>query len=193
MNTQLLTLGLAIAGCTPRPTDDVEVPPPPSVPDAGAAEDSTGDDHGEVVCREGLVPCDGACVDVASSDVDCGACGHACKVPSTYGHCRNGECPPAWFCGGAGRGFRTCEDVCAAHGQACHDGPWDAAWGGCGGGYRLHYAESSLTALEACEGDVGSYNGIEATCTTAIDWSMRGGWNDVEPGAVACCCTQKAP
>jgi hypothetical protein len=58
---------------------------------------------------------------------------------------------------------------------------------GCGGGYRLHFDGD---ALANCEINVGSQTGIEASCTTPIDWSIEGGWEHEPAGAVSCCCTQ---
>jgi hypothetical protein len=40
-------------------------------------------------CAAGLSDCSGACVNIGSSNANCGACGNACAVGKT---CTNGTC-----------------------------------------------------------------------------------------------------
>jgi hypothetical protein len=183
----LAALG-ALAGCRDRTVaDDDSVPPKP--PDMGAPAESEGDSEGGVVCREGLVACDGECVDLRSNDQHCGACGHACKEPVGTGPCLDGACPPTWWCGEAGRGLVTCNDVCATHGQACYEGPQVAPSRGCRAAYQLYFDN----ALENCELGLGGQTNVVAPCSAPIDWSIEGGWNRIPAQAVACCCTQDLP
>jgi len=178
----------SVAACGDRPvTDDAaddDIAPPPPPLDVGVE-----DDEGEVVCREGLVPCNGVCLDVSADDDNCGACGHACKQPNVYGHCVEGSCPSTRRCGGVDQGFVTCQDVCAFHGQTCDEGPATPS-GGCGGGYRLHFDSDSL---EECEVGFNVGTSVEATCMSPIDWSIEGGWDGEPAKAVSCCCTQDPP
>lgn len=60
---------------------------------------------------------------------------------------------------------------------------------GCGGGYGLFFDNG----LERCEGGMSSEWGTLASCTTPIEWSRVGGWEDVPAEAVSCCCTQDLP
>jgi hypothetical protein len=189
MNARTHVVLLAVlAACSQRPVDDDDTGPAPTPPDAGTSEPGDGD--GEVVCRDGLTACEGTCVDLSSNDEHCGVCSHACKIPAVYGWCEDGACPPAPFCGSIEQGFTTCDQVCAWHGQRCFDGPRDLARGSCGGGYILSFPELTMEAIDSCEGDIGSSHGVEATCSTPIDWSITGGWEHLPAGAVACCCTQ---
>jgi hypothetical protein len=177
----------ALVGCGNRTVaDDESAPPKP--PDMGAPMESESDSEGGVVCREGLVACDGECVDLRSDDEHCGACGHACKDPFGTGHCLEAACPSTFWCGGAGQGLETCEDVCALHGQECDEGPRVMSRG-CGGGYGIYFENG----LESCELGLGAQGGVAASCTTPIDWSIEGGWNRIPAQAVACCCTQDLP
>lgn len=176
-----------LAGCGERTLPDDEPVEPPKPADLGTAE-SDGDSEGEVVCGAGLTACEGACVDLTSDDQHCGACGHACKDPTGTGHCLDGACPSTFWCGGAGQGLETCEDVCALHGQTCDEGPRELSRG-CGGGYKVYFDD----ALERCEAGLGGQNAIVASCTTPIDWSLEGGWNREPAQAIACCCTQHPP
>jgi hypothetical protein len=180
------TFGLLVA-CGDRPVGDDETTPP-RPPDMGAPADSEGDSEGEVICRDGLTACEGECVDLTSNDEHCGACGHACKDPFGSGHCLEGGCPSTAWCGGAGQGLETCEDVCALHGQECDEGP-PVLSRGCGGGYGLYFDNG----LERCEGGLGSQWGTQASCTTPIDWSIEGGWDFIPAQAVSSCCTQNLP
>jgi hypothetical protein len=59
---------------------------------------------GACVCRDGLVPCDGECVDSATDDQHCGMCGQDCDDDEV---CNAGECDPAG-CGA----LDQCEDSC---------------------------------------------------------------------------------
>jgi hypothetical protein len=182
----LAALG-ALAGCRDRTVADDESVPP-KLPDMGAPAESEGDSEGGVVCRDGLTACDGECVDLRSNDQHCGACGHACREPFWAGHCLEGACPSAYWCGAAGQGLETCEDVCALHGQECDEGPRKLSRG-CGGGYKLYFDD----ALQNCELGLGAQGSVAASCTTPIDWSIEGGWNRIPAQAVACCCTQDLP
>jgi hypothetical protein len=177
----------ALAGCGDRPVaDDGSTPPQP--PDMGALAESEGDSEGEVVCQEGLTTCEGECVDLTSNDEHCGACGHACKEPFGTGPCLDGGCPSTWWCGGAGQGLETCQDVCAQHGQECVEAPAESSRG-CGGGYDLYFENG----LERCELGLGGQYGVVASCTTPIDWSIKGGFESIPSQAVECCCTQNLP
>lgn len=178
----------ALAACGDRTVgDDGASALPP--PDVGDSADPSADDDGSVICREGLTPCDGECVDFSSNDQHCGACGHACKEPWVFGGCLDGACPSAHWCGEVDEGFETCEDLCAFHGQLCDEGPRVGSRG-CGGGYRLYFDHD---ALERCEIGLGGDTGLPATCATPIDWSIEGGWDDEPARAVSCCCTQDPP
>jgi hypothetical protein len=177
----------ASAGCGERTVaDDESVPAKP--PDMGASAESESESEGEVVCRDGLTACEGECVDLTADDEHCGACGHACKDPFGTGHCLEGACPSTIWCGGAGQGLDTCQDVCAMHGQECDEGPRELSRG-CGGGYDLYFDGD----LQECERGLGGQQFIEASCTTLIDWSIEGGWESTPAKAVACCCTQDLP
>lgn len=185
-----IMMGIALLACGQRQVGEPDVGPRPDVGMPG----NSGPDpsEGEVVCRGGLTPCDGACVDLSTSDEHCGACDHACRYAVRFGGCVDGQCPSALFCGR--REIRTCDDVCAAHGQVCLDDADEPEWIGCGGGwYRLYFADLNDDPLELCEEAIGSTRGIEATCSTPIDWSARGGLEYNLAGAVACCCTQEPP
>lgn len=52
-------------------------------------------------------------------------------------------------------------------------------------------ARSTVEALELCERNIGSYQPVHAPCSTPIDWSVHGGWENNPAEAVACCCTQE--
>lgn len=190
----LASLG-ALAGCSERTTGG-DREPMPLPPDMGAAPESAGesgsDGEGGVTCREGLSACDGKCIVLSSDDEHCGACGHACKEPYWFGHCSEGTCPTAFWCGGVDQGLVTCDDVCASHHQECHDEPYSWEEGGCGGGgYHLYFDHD---ALQQCEIAVGSVHLVpDAMCTTPIDWSVDGGFEGGTAQAVACCCTQDLP
>jgi hypothetical protein len=54
-------------------------------------------------CREGLMPCDGECVDMTSDDDNCGLCGRECDDML----CNAGECGTS-----CGAGLSACEDSC---------------------------------------------------------------------------------
>jgi Stigma-specific protein, Stig1 len=186
MTAFLGTLGVLV-GCGDRTVAD-EQSAPPKPPDMGAPAESEGESEGEVVCQGGLTACDGECVDLTSDDEHCGACGHACRDPFWAGHCLEGACPSASWCGGAGQGLETCEDVCALYGQTCDETPRTLSRG-CGGGYQLYFDDG----LERCEQHFGGQTGVQASCTTPIDWSIEGGWENTTAQAVACCCTQNLP
>jgi hypothetical protein len=176
-----------IVACGERPvTDDESTPPRP--PDMGASAESDGESEGEVVCRDGLTACEGECVDLTSSDEHCGACGHGCRDPSWAGHCVEGACPSAHWCGAPDQGLETCEDVCALHGQECDEGPRELSRG-CGGGYELYFEDG----LNNCELGLGGQWATDASCTTPIDWSVKGGFESIPAQAVECCCTQNLP
>ncbi len=59
-------------------------------------------------CPVGQVECGGACVNLATSNTSCGACGQACAGGTA---CSNGYCCPT--------GTRACGDVCIANAMAC--------------------------------------------------------------------------
>lgn len=185
-------LGLLLVACNvrPAPSDDAATLPV----DVGASEPGETDSEsaGGVTCREGLTACDGECVDLSSNDQHCGVCGHACRLPFRYGHCEEGSCPSsADWCASIEWGLDTCDEVCAYWGQRCDEGP-RALSRGCGGWYKLHFADFTVPdALEACVVGVGSHDGVEATCSTPFDWSIHGGWDDEPAEAVSCCCTQE--
>ncbi len=60
---------------------------------------------GQCACPEGLLWCDGACVDVSTSMQHCGACDNPCTVQwpgvgtasCEGGECKPGPCLPGWF------------------------------------------------------------------------------------------------
>lgn len=193
MNARFISL-LVLVGCScgDRKIDDDDMGRAPP-PDAGPADLGEGD--GEVVCREGLVACDGACLDLSSNDEHCGVCGHACKSPTVFGHCKAGGCPWAKFCGSVEMGFTTCEDVCASYGQRCDDEPSAPGTNGCGGnaGQILYFPELGKSAFELCETRLGSSFLVGGKCSDPIDWSIVYGWDEQPAGAVECCCTQEAP
>lgn len=183
----LLVTMVAFA-CGERRVLDDELAPPPSR-DAGAGE-SEGASAGEVTCREGLAACAGECVDLSSSDEHCGACGHECLGAFIWGHCAEGACASTFMCAGIEQVPRSCDDVCALHGQRCDAEP--SSFRGCGGaGYQLHFDELGRKALDLCERDLGSFQPVHAPCSAPIDWSIHGGWGSNPAGAVACCCTQE--
>lgn len=182
----LVALG-AFAGCGDRTVTDEETAPPEPL-DMGTPAESEGDSEGEVVCRDGLTACDGECVDLTSSDEHCGACGFACKRPFGTGHCLEGACPPTFWCGAPGQGLETCKDVCALHGQECDEGPAVLSRG-CGGGYDIYFENG----LENCELGLGGQSFFVASCTTPIDWAVKGGFESIPAEAVECCCTQNLP
>jgi hypothetical protein len=186
----IAVLVCAVACSDRRVPDDTDLMPdnPQDLDqDVGAA-----DDHGEVVCREGLTLCNGKCVDTTSDDQHCAACHHECKYPYDAGHCVDSECPSAPFCAAKETGVVNCHDVCALHGQTCDEGPREGGRG-CGGGHDVFFAELGHSALELCEWGIGSLQSFTATCDEPIDWSTHGGFENNPSGAVACCCTQEPP
>lgn len=184
-----LALLLLAAACGERTVDDEPPAPPPDVAPTVAPEPGS-ESEGGVVCREGLVACEGACIDAWSNDEHCGVCNHPCKDPFYFGHCLDGACPSARWCGTIEQGFTTCTEVCASHGQRCDEGPRELSRG-CGGGYIVYFPEFARSAMEGCESGVGPKYPVHATCDTPIDWSLHGGWEDRPAGAVSCCCTQE--
>lgn len=75
-------------------------------------------------CTDGLVPCRGACVDIATDGANCGACGHACGLLEV---CAAGACLPTRTCTTSAASHRTCvvttelEEI-----TVCADEPLDA-------------------------------------------------------------------
>jgi hypothetical protein len=186
--TAFMSTLAVLVGCGDRTVaDDDGLPPKP--PDMGAMPESEGESEGGVVCRDGLTACEGECVDLTANDEHCGACHHVCREPYWAGHCVEGACPSAYWCGSVGQGLETCEDVCALHGQVCDEGPRTLSRG-CGGSYHLYFDREGL---EKCELGFGGQNALQASCTTPIDWSIEGGWDDEPAVAVACCCSQDLP
>jgi Notch-like protein len=61
-----------------------------------------------LACAAGQVECGGACVNTASSNTNCGACGVTCGGGQA---CSNGYCCPT--------GTRACGDVCVANATPC--------------------------------------------------------------------------
>ena len=59
-------------------------------------------------CAAGQVECSGTCVNTASSNTNCGACGVTCGGGQA---CSNGYCCPT--------GTRACGDVCVANATPC--------------------------------------------------------------------------
>ena len=66
---------------------------------------TTGD---ALACPSGQMACGGACVNTASSNTNCGACGVTCGGGQA---CSNGYCCPT--------GTRACGDVCVANATPC--------------------------------------------------------------------------
>ncbi len=78
--------------------------PPEPAADAGAdVVDVDADADAGAGCDDGLTSCDDSCVDLATSDEHCGACGSACGVG---GVCSDGEC-------GCADGLERCGPDCA--------------------------------------------------------------------------------
>jgi len=61
-----------------------------------------------LACAAGQSECGGACVDLATSNSNCGACGATCGTGTA---CSNGYCCPT--------GTRACGDVCVANATSC--------------------------------------------------------------------------
>src|SRR5262249_35816110 len=59
-------------------------------------------------CAAGQSECSGACVNLASNNANCGACGAACGAGTA---CSNGYCCPT--------GTRACGDVCIPNATPC--------------------------------------------------------------------------
>jgi hypothetical protein len=59
-------------------------------------------------CAVGASDCNGSCINTATSNANCGACGNVCGVGQA---CSNGYCCPT--------GTRACGDVCVATAMAC--------------------------------------------------------------------------
>lgn len=97
------------SGTCERPLD--------SLADAGAPDDA------EVAsCDDGGFACGSGCVDLYTSDSNCGACGYACPDNES---CVGALCvcePPHTSCGGLCVDLATSEDHCGACGAAC-EGP----------------------------------------------------------------------
>ena len=162
-----------LAACGGRTVGDDEPSRPPPL--------DVADDDGDIPCVE----CNGVCVDLENDDDNCGACGHVCKAPETFGSCEEGSCPAALWCSPGP--VETCDDVCDSFGQRCIDGePQDRTI--CAGENVFH--ESNGNALDECErGDGHSYR-YPGRCSESIDWTIV---HDTGPysEAVACCCTQE--
>src|SRR5215207_7025270 len=143
MHARALLVVAALWSCSDRTTpDDHEASSP--MPDAGSPSESSGESDGSVTCRDGLAACGGACVDLETDDANCGTCDHMCKEPETFGHCEAGACPSALYCTARNTSLRSCNDVCAAHGQRCDEWTADSEAGdrGCAGDRYMFYDAS---------------------------------------------------
>jgi hypothetical protein len=116
---------------------------------ATTTSSSSSSSSGGDGCDRGLVKCGDACVDIAWSDANCGACGQACNTGElcTYRHCA----PSSVYCSDAGGLGALCDgqcvltdqhlDHCGGCGKACDatsyclDGactPWQGDGTSCG-------------------------------------------------------------
>src|SRR5689334_7733431 len=103
----------------------------------------SGDDGGGVTvettptptCAQGQTSCDGACVDLSSSEAHCGACGVACPSGTvcSSGACQRSCAAPQQACGQScvvtasdAANCGACGHACAS-GEACRDGRCEAA------------------------------------------------------------------
>jgi hypothetical protein len=183
-----LTTIVALVACSDRKTgneDEANEIMPTQPLDVAVPESES---EGEVICREDLLACNGECVDPSTNNDHCGVCNHQCFEPVFYGACEDATCPSARRCVGSELGLRTCNEVCAHHGQTCDEGPRVLSRG-CGGSHQFNFG---LGALERCE-KLGGEAGVEATCDDLIDWSYKGGLTHEPARAVSCCCTQEPP
>jgi hypothetical protein len=117
-----------------------------------------------LTCAEGSA-CDGVCVDVMTEGNHCGACGMVCE-----GGCDDGKCAPKWGeCVRFDEGFDTCDQICAASGEACIDkGCESNTWRG-------------YPANEDCEeGMFDIYH--DEPCGQIQTWPLSG-------SVIQCCCT----
>lgn len=134
-------------------------------------------------CSEGELLCGEECIDPMSNDEHCGRCDNECERAVNVGGCEAGVCPPNFECGGARTDYEDCNAVCEGLGTSCVDGL------GCSGSYDLYYG---LQGVDLCEAGVsGGFSDPEASCSTPIDWSFRGGLEFDFPVAVSCCCLQE--
>lgn len=181
----LSALGLLVA-CGDDVVDDGGDSPRPT--DVGTPADSEGESEGAAACADGLTTCDGECVDLQTNDGHCGACGHTCKDPGTFGRCEAGACPSALFCTARDTSLVTCDDVCATHGQRCDDGPPVDGRGCADRRYMFWSDESYDAAFMDCLNHAAAWQ-VYDPCSEPIDWQI---FIDTIPfsEAVACCCTQ---
>lgn len=89
--------------------------PQPDGTACGAGQTCTGGDCLASSCPDGQVRCDGACVDTATNDANCGACGKAC--PAGSGCCGGGCCEGC--CDGTVCKGGLSDNACGASGTAC--------------------------------------------------------------------------
>ena len=184
-----LLVGLALFACGPRVStvtaggEGTEADAEPSDgnnPDVPGSELDAGVPN---PCDDGLLFCDGECVDPSTNNNHCGRCGNQCDNLWTIGPCENGTCPPNYMCGGDRTDYRDCNEVCEALGTSCVDGI------GCSGAHAYFYG---IQGLSRCLKDASGNNlNPDATCSTPIDWERKGGLFLEDPVAVECCCLQE--
>lgn len=152
--------------------------------------------NGEMVCLEGLTPCDGLCVDLQFDENHCGACNT--RVPSPAS-CQFGQpqCPEDWglcdgacellyyndHCGGCGMQCHFMDDICRAtagcEGYSCEEDRL------CHITLRLDDGEQACDAVCAT---------IDATCTTGYEFIVGTGRRRIpcDELATACKCNRPA-
>ncbi|HEY1088719.1 MAG TPA: hypothetical protein VGE37_13540, partial [Archangium sp.] len=95
-------------------------PGDPACPDGYSCVDNRCT-PGATGCQAGETTCAGRCVDLATEEAHCGACGRACGAGSV---CQNGSCSTACpggqaFCNGRCQDVTTDRLNCGSCGQAC--------------------------------------------------------------------------
>ncbi len=107
---------------TAEQPDDVPADAADDVSDDAVDVDDADDAPPDSPCLTGQMLCSGACIDVLSSAMNCGACGNACPTGAT---CSMGACACATgqtVCGGACVAVRSSAMHCGACGRACAAG-----------------------------------------------------------------------
>jgi hypothetical protein len=78
-----------------------------------------GRDCATILCQQGRLCCDGACVNPANDPFNCGACGKVCPNDARYcagGTCQRPECSPVIDCA---PNATCCGNSCCTTGQLC--------------------------------------------------------------------------